>query len=235
MTKSNLTDCWHFLIQPLALSWHLHPPKLNVKKIINKFYFYRWLFLLVQPVLTPGALAKHVVQVQGDGLGVDEVLHLLLDVGRQQPHQGLGREPVLCPLLVITLYSYTSYQNIKHRHIIPGACHWTWCEQSDTSRGLSDPGFLYMIIQKLFQKIFPRYEWTWSPSERVVGGLPGPRRGCLSPTAGSPSPSQSCREVSCCHPCNAQTSENDGENLIRIKRLPTYIAFIRYWRKAQEF
>ena len=121
MTKSNLTDCWHFLIQPLALSWHLHPPKLNVKKIINKFYFYRWLFLLVQPVLTPGALAKHVVQVQGDGLGVDEVLHLLLDVGRQQPHQGLGREPVLCPLLVITLYNYTSYQ-----HIHKASSYFTW-------------------------------------------------------------------------------------------------------------
>merc|ERR1711887_284455 len=58
-----------------------------------------WLLLR----LTPGALAKDLVQVKGDGLLLDQPLHLSLLVCGQDPHQGLGCKPVLGTLLVVTL------------------------------------------------------------------------------------------------------------------------------------
>ena len=53
--------------------------------------------------LAPGALAKDLVQVEGDRLLLDQALHLGLLVRRQDPHQGLGGEPVLGALLVVAL------------------------------------------------------------------------------------------------------------------------------------
>merc|ERR1719273_595844 len=58
-----------------------------------------WLLLR----LTPGALAKDLVQVKGDCLLLDQTLHLSLLVCRQNPHQGLRCKPVLGTLLVVAL------------------------------------------------------------------------------------------------------------------------------------
>jgi len=53
--------------------------------------------------LEPGALAQDVVQVQGDVTLLNQTLNLLLVGIGQDPHQGLGGEPVLGTLLVVTL------------------------------------------------------------------------------------------------------------------------------------
>ena len=57
---------------------------------------------LLGSLLAPGALAKDLVEVQGDCLLLDQALHLGLQADWQDPHQGLGGEPVLGALLVIT-------------------------------------------------------------------------------------------------------------------------------------
>merc|ERR1719234_228645 len=51
----------------------------------------------------PGALAKDLIEVKADGLLLDETFHLGLHGGREDPHQSLGRKPVLGALLVVTL------------------------------------------------------------------------------------------------------------------------------------
>ena len=43
--------------------------------------------------LAPGALAKDLVQVEGDGLLLNQALHLGLLLGGQNPHQSLGGKP----------------------------------------------------------------------------------------------------------------------------------------------
>merc|ERR1711990_1098703 len=54
-------------------------------------------------LLTPGALTQDVVEVQGDRLFVNETLHLSFKISRQDSHESLGGEPVLGPLLVVSL------------------------------------------------------------------------------------------------------------------------------------
>merc|ERR1711990_603582 len=54
-------------------------------------------------LLTPGALTQDVVEVQGDRLFVNETLHLSFKISRQDSHEGLGGEPVLGSLLVVSL------------------------------------------------------------------------------------------------------------------------------------
>ena len=41
----------------------------------------------------PCALAEDLVQVKGDGLLLDQALHLSLHGGGQDPHQSLGSKP----------------------------------------------------------------------------------------------------------------------------------------------
>ena len=41
----------------------------------------------------PGALAKDFVEVQCDGLLLDQALHLCLHGGGEDPHQSLGSKP----------------------------------------------------------------------------------------------------------------------------------------------
>ena len=53
--------------------------------------------------LAPGALAEDLVQVQGHGLVGDQAFDLVLQVGGQHAHQGLGGESVLGALLVVAL------------------------------------------------------------------------------------------------------------------------------------
>ena len=68
----------------------------------------------------PGAFSKDLVEVEGDGLLLDEALHLGLHRGGEDSHQGLGCKPgqcdikicniirdslpVLCTLLVVALW-----------------------------------------------------------------------------------------------------------------------------------
>merc|ERR1719151_457870 len=54
-------------------------------------------------LLSPGALTKDVVKVKSDALFVDQSFDLSLKISRQDSHQGLGGEPVLGSLLVVTL------------------------------------------------------------------------------------------------------------------------------------
>ena len=54
-------------------------------------------------ILPPGALTQDVVEVEGDGLLVNETLHLSFKISRQDSHEGLGGEPVLGSLLVVSL------------------------------------------------------------------------------------------------------------------------------------
>ena len=51
----------------------------------------------------PGALAQDLVKVQGDGLLLDQALHLGLLGRGQDPHEGPRGEPVLGALLVVAL------------------------------------------------------------------------------------------------------------------------------------
>jgi len=53
--------------------------------------------------LSPSTLAKNLVEVKGHGLLVDEAFDLGLEGFGQDPHEGLGSEPVLGPLLVVAL------------------------------------------------------------------------------------------------------------------------------------
>ena len=53
--------------------------------------------------MAPGALSQNFVQVQSHGFLVDQAFYFGLQVVGEDPHQGLGSEPVLGTLLVITL------------------------------------------------------------------------------------------------------------------------------------
>ena len=53
--------------------------------------------------LSPGALSQDLVEVQSHGLLVDQVFYLGFQFVGEDPHEGLGSEPVLGPLLVVTL------------------------------------------------------------------------------------------------------------------------------------
>ena len=53
-------------------------------------------------LLSPGALAENLVEIQGHGLFGDEAFDFVLQVLRQYSHEGLGGETVLGALLVIT-------------------------------------------------------------------------------------------------------------------------------------
>jgi len=54
-------------------------------------------------LLAPRALSQDFVEVQSDGLLVDQALNLALQGVGQDPHQSLGSEPVLGPLFVVSL------------------------------------------------------------------------------------------------------------------------------------
>jgi hypothetical protein len=54
-------------------------------------------------LLSPGALAENLVEIQGHGLFGDEAFDFVLQVLGQYSHEGLGGETVLGALLVITL------------------------------------------------------------------------------------------------------------------------------------
>ena len=54
--------------------------------------------------LSPGALSQDLVEVQSHGLLVDQVFYLGFQFVGEDPHEGLGSEPVLGPLLVVTLW-----------------------------------------------------------------------------------------------------------------------------------
>merc|ERR1712018_241730 len=60
--------------------------------------------------LQPGALTQDLIEVQGDLTLLNQTLHLLLVILRQDPHQGLGGKPVLGSLLVITLGHVIEHQ-----------------------------------------------------------------------------------------------------------------------------
>ena len=53
--------------------------------------------------LNPGALAQDLIEVQGNLLLLNQSLNLSLVSLGQDPHQGLGGEPVLGSLFVVTL------------------------------------------------------------------------------------------------------------------------------------
>ena len=53
--------------------------------------------------LDPGAGTEDLIQVQGHAAFLNQTLNLLLVGLGEDPHQGLGGEPVLCSLLVISL------------------------------------------------------------------------------------------------------------------------------------
>jgi len=53
--------------------------------------------------LAPGALSQNLVQVQSHGFLVDQAFYFVLQFVGEDPHQGLGGEPVLGALLVIAL------------------------------------------------------------------------------------------------------------------------------------
>merc|ERR1711923_182110 len=53
--------------------------------------------------LSPGTLTKDVVQVQGDGLFLNQGFNFSFKISRQDSHQGLGGKPVLGSLLVVSL------------------------------------------------------------------------------------------------------------------------------------
>jgi len=60
--------------------------------------------------LSPGTLTKDVVQVQGDGLFLNQGFNFSFKISRQDSHQGLGGKPVLGSLLVITLGHVIEHQ-----------------------------------------------------------------------------------------------------------------------------
>ena len=53
--------------------------------------------------LGPGTLTQDVVQIQGDVALLDQTFNLLGQLHGEDPHEGLGGEPVLGPLLVVSL------------------------------------------------------------------------------------------------------------------------------------
>ena len=54
---------------------------------------------LLSSLLAPGALPKDLVEVQGDRLLLDQALHLRLQAGGQDPHQGLRGDLYLARFL----------------------------------------------------------------------------------------------------------------------------------------
>merc|ERR1719283_234308 len=58
---------------------------------------------------SPGALAKNLVEVHGHLVLGNQALHLCLDGRGEDPHDGLGGEPVLGPLLVVSLGNVTKH------------------------------------------------------------------------------------------------------------------------------
>jgi len=54
--------------------------------------------------LAPGALSQNFVQVQSHGFLVDQAFNFALQVIGEDPHQGLGSEPVLGTLFVVALW-----------------------------------------------------------------------------------------------------------------------------------
>jgi hypothetical protein len=55
----------------------------------------------LQGSLSPCALAKDFVQVQGHGVLGNQALNFFLQVAGQDPHQGLGGETILGALFVV--------------------------------------------------------------------------------------------------------------------------------------
>merc|ERR1719507_2845902 len=73
-------------------------------KAIKQWAMGCWLLLFMLTILlAPGTLTQDVVEVQGDGLLVNEALHLSFQISRQDSHESLGGEPVLGSLLVVSL------------------------------------------------------------------------------------------------------------------------------------
>ena len=68
-----------------------------------KFGIYNFDKCLSLESLTPGALTQDVVEVQGDGLFLNQSFNFSFKISRQDSHQGLGGEPVLGSLLVVAL------------------------------------------------------------------------------------------------------------------------------------
>merc|ERR1711997_287975 len=54
-------------------------------------------------LLTPGALTQDVVEVQGDGLFLNQSFDFSFKISRQDSHESLGGKPVLGSLLVVSL------------------------------------------------------------------------------------------------------------------------------------
>ena len=89
----------------------------SVKLNLNPFRFLvvsvHWIGGLLDLFgFNPGADSQNLIEIQRDLLLLNEPLDLSLGGRRQNPHQGLGGEPVLGPLLVIALY-----QAIRLRHV----------------------------------------------------------------------------------------------------------------------
>merc|ERR1719500_771409 len=73
-------------------------------KAFKQWAMGRWLLLFMLTILlTPGTLTQDVVEVQSDGLLVNEPLHLSFKISRQDSHESLGGKPVLGSLLVVSL------------------------------------------------------------------------------------------------------------------------------------
>merc|ERR1719507_2367451 len=73
-------------------------------KAIKQWAMGCWLLLFMLTILlTPGTLTQDVVEVQSDGLLVNEPLHLSFKISRQDSHQSLGGKPVLGSLHVVSL------------------------------------------------------------------------------------------------------------------------------------
>ena len=74
-------------------------------KAIKQWAMGGWLLLLfmLTILLTPGALTQDVVEVQGDGLFLNQSFNFSFKISRQDSHEGLGGEPVLGSLLVVSL------------------------------------------------------------------------------------------------------------------------------------
>ena len=68
-----------------------------------KFGIYNFDKCLSLESLTPGALTQDVVEVQGDGLFLNQSFDFSFKISRQDSHEGLGGEPVLGSLLVVSL------------------------------------------------------------------------------------------------------------------------------------
>ena len=80
----------NLLVSVWTLQWVSYCPEYIFSILVNKAMG-AWLLLLFMLtfLLTPGALTQDVVEVQCDGLLVNQPLHLSFKISRQDSHQSL--------------------------------------------------------------------------------------------------------------------------------------------------